>query len=71
VHDELQPTFQDRDLEALKRRIRETTASFPATLKIDPAGDRAGSDHRQTLAIGCIARRRVQLRQYSADTIRH
>lgn len=25
AHDDLQPIFQDRDLEALKRRIRETT----------------------------------------------
>jgi hypothetical protein len=42
VHDDLQLTFQDRDLEALKRRIRET--SLPMTSKIHAAGDRLGSE---------------------------
>ena len=56
VHDELQPTFQDRDLEALKRRIRETTASLPAT----DAGDRLHSP-----------RGAFRLSRVLADTIRH
>ena len=48
VHDDLQLTFQDRDLEALKRRIRET--SLPMTSKIHAAGDRLG---REQLSDAC------------------
>lgn len=44
AHDDLQRTFQDRDLEALKRRIRETTATLPATFRIHAAGDCLGSE---------------------------
>ena len=72
VDDELQPTFQDRDLEALKRRIRDTTAGLPATSKIDAAGDRLGSEQRSD-AGDRLQRPRGECRlsRALADTIRH
>jgi hypothetical protein len=72
VHDELQPTLQDRDLEALKRRIRETTASFPATPKIHAADDRLSSDQQSDAGdrLDC-PRGAFRLSRVLADTIRH
>ena len=72
VHDELQPTLQDRDLEALKRRIRESTASFPATSKIHAAGNRLGSEQLSDAGDRPhCARGEFRLSRVLADAIRH
>ena len=70
--DELQPTFQDHDLEALKRRIRDTTAGLPATSKIQAAGDRLGSEQLSDAGDRPhCTRGEFRLSRVLADAIRH
>ena len=70
--DELQPTFQDRDLEALKRRIRDTTAGLPAASKTHAAGDRLGSEQLSDAGDRPhCTRGEFRLSRVLADAIRH
>jgi hypothetical protein len=72
VDDELQPTLQDRDLEALKRRIRDTTAGLPATSKIHAAGGRLGSEQLSNAGDRPhCTRGEFRLSRVLVDAIRH